>query len=162
MILETSTGFNRRPYSTSNCIWCPTHSFPGCVFGLGQQSAMISTTLEKSHRTVGEKNAFTNSFREKNHIRTKFSIWWVPPQYRSHPAFPWPCFHSDFIDCSEKRIVFFFRMLGKWIINKFHYNLFTTKDGKSRMVAHEKWFQKLSKPPIFLKNWLNFHPVMTL
>ena len=32
------------------------------------------TTLEKSHRTVGEKNDFSNSFREKNHIRTKFSI----------------------------------------------------------------------------------------
>ena len=73
---------------------------------LNQFQIFAPTTLEKSHHTVGEKNDFTNSFREKNHIRTKFSIWWVPPQHRSHPAFPWPCIHTNFRDCSEKRIAF--------------------------------------------------------
>jgi len=27
-----------------------------------------------------------------------------PPQHRSHPAFPWPCMHTDFRYCSDKRI----------------------------------------------------------
>ena len=42
-------------------------------------SFLIFTTLEKSHRTIGEKYDFTNSWRDKNHIMTRFSSWWVSP-----------------------------------------------------------------------------------
>ena len=44
---------------------------------------------------------------DKNHIRTRFSSWWVPPQHRSNLAFPWSCMHTDFRDCSDKRTAVF-------------------------------------------------------